>query len=248
MKKFFEYLGYLAVVATLLGVSLTTLISDPQKAWVALGLVALTVLFICIQVYRLANGQLKTQHPTGFLPLSSFLRYVTSDGNTIIYELFRHMQIKTPCAGSFIHKFSWTGSTPPEIKSDIQEIGAINTVSGETTSSLKLKFKKAKVFNDVEVIHLKMNLDDSDKKSGTFLEHIVNAPINFISFKVELLHAKPSYFGKQATLTRKNIEKGDRAAIEKLGNYPFEATSKSFSCNLNNPEPGYSYRLEWERP
>lgn len=248
MKRVLELLGYLGLMATLLGVSLTTLMSDPQKAWVALGLVALTLLLICYQVCRIANRQLKNQYPSGFLPLSSFTRYVTSDGNTIIYELFRHMQVKSPCAGSFTHEFGWTGSKLPKVESDIQDIGTVNSVPGETTSSVKLKFKNAKVFNDVEVIHLKMEMDDLDKKSGTFIEQKVTSPINFISFKVELLHASSAYFGKQATLTRKDLEKGDRAAIEKLRKYPFEATSKSFSCNLNNPEPGYAYKLEWERP
>lgn len=248
MKRIWEFLGYLAVLATLFGVSLTTLLSDPQKAWVALALVLLTVLFIFFQIFRIVRNQLGNQHPSGFLPLSCFARYVTSDGSNVVYEVFRHLQIKSPCTGNFTHKFYWSGSKLPKIESDIQEVGKIISVPGETTSSIKLKFKKAKIYNDVEVIHLKMNLDDSDKKSGTFLEQKVKAPITFIAFKVELLHAQASYFGKQATLSRRDLEKGDRAAVEELEKYPFDANSKSFSCNLTNPEPGYAYRLEWNRP
>jgi len=248
VKRVWEFLGYLAVVATLLGVSFTTLLNEPQKAWTALALVALTIIFICFQVYRLVNSQLKNQHPSGFLPLSCFMRYVTSDGSNIVYEVFRHLQIKSSCTGHFTHQFHWSGSKSPRIESDIQEVGKIFTTPGETTNFIKLKFKKAKIYNDVEVIHLKMNLDDSDKKSGTFLEQNVHAPITFIAFKVELLHAQASYFGKQATLSRKDMKKGDRAAIEEIDKYPFDVNSKSFSCNLTDPEPGYAYRLDWDRP
>lgn len=248
MKQIFEFLGYLAVLATLLGVSATTLLTDPEKAWTALALVVSTALFICFQVYRMVRAHLNAQHPTGFLPLSSFAKYATSDGKNITYEMFRHLQIKLPCTSHFEHKFMWTGSTPPKVESDIQEVGQINSIPGETTKSIKLKFKKAKIYNDVEVIHLNMSMDDSDNKSKTFLQHNVSSPISFISFKVELLHAGAAYFGKHATLSRKDLLKGVRANTEFLQIYPFDAMSKSFSCNMNNPEPGYSYTLSWDRP
>ena len=248
MKRIFEFLGYLAVIATLLGVSATSLMVDTTKSWVAACLVAATVLFICIQIFRITKRQLEMQHPTGFLALSAFVRYASTDGKNITYEVFRHIQIKRPCLSYFEHKFMWTGSNSPICESDIQEIGSIDSIKGESTKSVKLKFKRAKLYNDVEVIHLKMKIDDSDQKSETFIQQSVLSPVSVICFRVELLYTGTNYIGKSATLTRRETAKGHRASDEVLGQYPFDASAKSFHCNINEPEPGYTYRLTWERP
>lgn len=235
-------------MATLLGVSATTLMTDNVKAWVAISLVAATVAFIFFQVYRITKRQMEMQHPTGFLALSAFMRYESTDGKNITYELFRHVQIKTPCQSYFEHKFMWTGSTQPRCESDLQEIGSIDSIKGEETKSIKLKFKRAKVYNDVEVVHLKMTMDDSDHKSGTFIQQIVNAPLSVICFRVDLLHADARYFGNKATLTRTDSSKGHRASHEVVGYYNFDANAKSYNCSVAEPEPGYTYRLSWDRP
>lgn len=248
MKRIFEVLGYLAVIATLLGISLTTLLDDPTKAWVALGTIILLVIFVCIQIYRVAKRHMEMQHPSGILPLSAFVRWATPDGKNITYELFRHIQIKRPCLGFFEHKFMWTGTQIPRCESDIQEIGSIDSIKGENTKSVKLKFKKAKVYNDVEVIHIRMKIDDSDNKSSPFIQQVVKSPISLICFKVELLHADQAYFGKQAVLSRKDDSKGLHATDEVIDSYPFDPSTKSFSCNVNDPEPGYAYRVSWDRP
>lgn len=247
MKRIFEFLGYLAVIATLMGVSASSLMVDATKAWVAVCLVAITAIIICLQVYRIAKKQLEMQHPTGFLALSAFVRYATTDGKNVTYEIFRHIQVKRPCLSYFEHKFLWTGSKQPVCTSDLQEIGGVDSIRGENTKAVKLKFKRAKVYNDVEVIHLKMKIDDSDQKSETFIQQSVLAPLSVLCFRVELLYTDASYIGKSATLTRRDTVKGHRASDEVLGDYQFDASAKSFYCNVNEPEPGYTYRLTWDR-
>ena len=248
MKRILEFLGYLAVIATLLGVSASTLMTDAYKAWVAVLLVAATVVFICVQIFRITKRQMEMQHPSGFLALSAFVRYASTDGKNITYEVFRHIQVKRPCLSYFEHKFMWTGSTPPKCESDLQEIGSVDSIKGESTKAVKLKFKRAKVFNDVEVIHLKMTMDDSDQKSETFVQQSVNSPVSVINFRVDLLYADAKYFGNKATLSRKETEKGHRAADEVIGQYSFDASAKSYHCSVAEPEPGYTYRLSWDRP
>ena len=248
MKRIFEFLGYLAVIATLMGVSASTLMTDEYKAWVAIFLVVATVAFICIQIFRITKRQMEMQHPNGFSALSAFVRYASTDGKNITYEVFRHIQIKRPCQSYFEHKFMWTGSIQPKCESDLQEIGSIDSIKGESTKSVKLKFKRAKVYNDVEVIHLKMTMDDSDQKSESYIQQSVLSPVSVICFRVELLYADIKYFGKRAILTRKETSKGHRASDEILDHYSFDASAKSFYCSIAEPEPGYTYRLSWERP
>ncbi|MBK5008551.1 hypothetical protein IAE33_000411 [Pseudomonas sp. S60] len=231
-----------------MGVSATTLMTEPQKAWVAVLAVVATVIFICIQIYRITKRHMGMQHPSGFSALSAFVRYASTDGKNITYEVFRHIQIKRPCLSYIEHKFNWTGSTPPTCESDLQEIGSVDSIKGENTKSVKLKFKRAKIYNDVEVIHLKMAMDDSDKKSEPFLQQSVLSPVSVISFRVDLLYADTKYFGNKATLSRRETEKGHRATDEILGQYSFDATTKSYYCNVTEPEPGYTYKLSWDRP
>ena len=231
-----------------MGVSASTLMTDKYKAWTAICLVVATVAFICIQVFRITKRQMEMQHPSGFLALSAFVRYASTDGKNITYEVFRHIQVKRPCLSFFEHKFMWSGSIQPKFESDLQEIGGVDSIKGENTKSLKLKFKRAKVYNDVEVIHIKMTMDDSDQKSETFIQQSVLSPVSVICFRVELLYTDTNYFGKKAILTRRETSKGHRASDETIGYYNFDATAKSFYCSVAEPEPGYTYRLAWERP
>ena len=248
MKLIFEYLSYIAVLATLLGVSASTLMTDEYKAWIAILIVVAVVAFIFFQVCRIAKRHMEMQHPSGYSALSSFVRYASTDGKNITYEAFRHIQVKRPCMSSLEHKFTWTGSIQPTFESDLQEIGNVDSIKGEITKSVKLKFKRAKIYNDVEVIHLKMKLDDTDQKSETFIQHTVMSPVSVICFRVELLYVDSKYFGKLATLSRKETSKGHRASDEFLSSFSFDANAKSFYCNITEPEPGYMYRLSWERP
>src|SRR5574343_533721 len=199
-RTIWETLGYLAVLATLLGVSVSNIVSKDTIAWIALAVFIIALAFSCYRLYCLTNCIITRRYPDGFLPLSSFVRYVCSDGKHISYELFRHIQIKQPYMSSFKHKFSWSGTQQPKCESDLQEIGKTEDVPGRTTKSLELKFKKPRIYNDVEIIHVKMQIDDSDQKSGTYISQTVHMPIKLICFRVELLSADAKYNGRYASL------------------------------------------------
>ncbi|HEX5359925.1 MAG TPA: hypothetical protein VFW49_02320 [Fluviicoccus sp.] len=248
MKKILEIIGILASLAGLIGVSLTMILDDSTKSWIALAVFCSAVFFACFQLYQLTKKTIEQRYPNGYLSLSAFVRYVTSDGDNITYEVFRHIQVKRPVMSFFKHKFSWSGTKDPQCESDLQNVTAPMPIPGETTRALNLKFKNPRVYNDVEIVHLRMKLDDSDHNSSPFLNQTVTAPIRLISFRVELLHATPAYFGKMASFKRKRIENGHSAIEETLETIAFDANTKSYFHQISDPEPGYHYKLAWEKP
>lgn len=248
MKKIWEILGILASLAGLMGVSLAMIFDENTTRWIALAVFFLAVCFACFRLYQFTKKMMEQRYPEGYLSLSAFVRYVTSDGNNITYEVFRHIQVKRPVMSAFNHKFSWSGSKDPQCESDLQEVTTPVSIPGETTKQLKLKFKNARVYNDVEIVHLRMKLDDSDHKSLPFLNQTVKAPVRLISFRVELLHVNNSYYGKMASFKRKRIENGHAAIEEPLATIIFDVNTKSYFHQIADPEPGYHYTLTWEKP
>jgi hypothetical protein len=246
--KIWTIITNIAVVASLLGVGAVTFLTDPIKQWIALAIFVVALVYYGYQMYRFVQGSLTRRYPEGFLPLSAFVRYVTSDGYNITYEIFRHIQIKRPYLSNFDHPFNWTGSHEPKCESDLQYICKISSVVGKTTKLLQLKFKKPRIYNDVEIIHFRMELDDSDHKSQTYVGQNVHDPIRLVCFRVELLHANQAYYNKVAVVSRKRVDNGTNSLDEILVRVKFDQATKSYYHQVTDPEPGYNYRLTWERP
>lgn len=111
----------------------------------------------------------------------------------------------------------------------------------------KVKFARPRFFNETEVIHLKSTMNDSDGSSEPYVAVLVDLPIAMIQFRVELLHCvKPQHSRMRAFFERKR-QTINRSEYEPVTSVPFDTTSRSFEYLLQNPEPGYEYRLRWER-
>lgn len=150
----------------------------------------------------------------------------------------------------FRHNFMWSGSKEPSIQSDMQTVGNVIEITREDGSKRKvvpLIFKDTLLYNSCEVIHLLMNIDDSDGVSKPFISLDINEPIKSIHFRVDLLHAQQNYYGNKAVLTCQSIEK-HREEPRRLREVSFDPVSKSYSCLEVNPKAGYSYKLSWEKP
>jgi len=241
-----DSLSKASTLTGLLGLSILQLFSNEIIRWLSFFAFIAFLAFLSYRFYTATKEHSQKIYPNGCKPISCFVRYVTSDGNHITYELFRHVQIKIPYLAEFPHEFEWTGSKPPIIKSDLQKVMPVEEIPGKKTKRLPLKFTTPKVYNDVEVIHSKMELDDSDKKSQTMLRHWVKTPITLICFRVELLNCDASYFGKRAKVTRTKAETSS-AIEEDLGFIAFDSNTKAFFHQIHHPEPGYHYKLEWDR-
>ena len=240
--------GNIGALASIIGISATNWFSDPTKAWIALAMFILLLLFAGWRTYAVTTHFLKQHYPKGYLPLSAASKWTTSDGKNVSYELIRHIQIKRPVMTYFDHKFFWSGTKDPVVNSVLQTPSVLTGTDGETSKTCRLHFRTYKKFNEVEVLQILMEIDDSDEASSPHLAHRVESPIRLITFEVELLHADKKYFGKHAKLCRSSLEKGESAIVEHLKLIPFNSMTRSYSLQLPDPEPGFKYIFSWERP
>lgn len=251
MKSFFKQWWEIIVVGSVLsgvtGLSIFSFASDASKANIALGGFLLFLVFLGWKAQRTFNQVLGKTYLHGYQTLSTFVRYSTSDGNNIQYETFRHIQNKVLVRDSIEHQFHWTGSKPPKVTSCLQDVGPIFPVDGTAKSKVSVNFKRPILFNEVEVVHLRMELDDSDHTSETHVGLLVREPTKTITFKVELLHSKTKYNGAVAKVLQGDLDKNKGNPPKEIASVKFDAVSKSFEYILANPAPGYRYTLEWER-
>jgi hypothetical protein len=241
-----RWIGNLAALLTLTGISLSHLLEDQFKSWLALIVFTAVGGYIAWLAYRTTEKLLQLHCQIGIMPISTFARWATADGRNIVYEVFRNIQVKRPFIKQIDHQFAWTGTKPPTVKSDLQAIKLVSTEAG--ASSLRFILPYVRVFNETEVLHCRMDLDDSDQCADPFLEQIVRNPIRFISFRVELLHVTPRYHREQAVLIKTKLDENGPLISETVAKIKFDGITKSFEYNLTDPTPGYRYRLKWTRP
>lgn len=178
---------------------------------------------------------------------STFVKYETSDGNTIIYETYKLIQVKKPVLTEMEYNFKWTGTHLPTVTSDLQEV--INIVDEQDASKYDralLKFKKPIYYNQNCVLHFKAQLDDVDKVSAPYVETRVTSEVDIIHYRI-ILKNKSSRFGQNAILERRKINADVSISFEKIREIPFDKDIKSYEYHLLNPEIGYYYRIRWDK-
>ena len=240
-------LTFLGTVFTIIGVNISQLFEKPIQSWIVFGLLCFLILFCSFRVYLVTRDSMKKQYSNGYLTIASFFKYSTFDGKTSTYEQFRHIQVKTFCKGCFEHRFIWTGTNNPQILSELQQVGEINYGEddfGNKYHRVKLTPARSLVYNECNVLHTKAIVENDDAKP--FLAQYVKEPIRFINFKIELYHATDLYTG-EAKITRKPIDKPN-ANEQNIASVKFDYPTKSFTYTIIEPEAGFVYKINWEKP
>lgn len=158
-----------SAIATLFGVGVTSFTDNATKSHIAFGLFAFALAFVTWRLIAALKAWQNRTYPKGYLPIATFIRYRTSDRLNYLYETFRHVQIKTAYKNTFDHGFFWTGTRKPIIKSSLQEVGSLTEGDPAEPKTVSLKFKEHRFYNDTEIVHVEMQLDDSDQASKPFL-------------------------------------------------------------------------------
>lgn len=237
-----------SAVAGLLGIGATSFMSDATSSHLALAAFCLALLFLTFRATAALRAWQNRNYPKGYIPVATFIRYRTSDGLNLFYETFRHIQIKTAYMKSFRHRFFWTGSKTPNVESSLQKVGALTGDNPAKPKTVELEFKEYRRYNDTEIVHVEMQLDDSDQQSQTFVCATVDSPMRFIHFRVELLHYnKANQYGKTAILGKRSIGANEHAGFSLIKQVSFNPLTKSYECIVPHPEPGFKYQLSWER-
>ncbi|CAH0998009.1 hypothetical protein EMA8858_04144 [Emticicia aquatica] len=246
LKLFFEnHFGYIASLASVVGLIAIFL---PNKNQTILALIAFVIclLIIAIRAFWLLNKYLVDRNENGLLNFATIAKYSTNDSKFIEFELYKFVQCKHILLYEYRHNFNWTGTNDPNITSSTLRFDSYNkkNTTGEYDAAI-FKFNNPLLFNEVSVIHVKMDIDDANQKSAPRLEIRVKEKTQLIQFKVELHYSKKTR--NNAVIKRKKINSQINVEFEHLGNVQFNNNSKSYEHTILNPEVGYYYRLEWDR-
>lgn len=247
-SNLFAFITFLGTIFTIFGVNIMQAFEDQTQSWIVFGLLAFLILFSILRIYVVTRNMMVKTYPSGYLTIASFFRYSTSNGKDAIYEQFKHIQVKCAYKVSFEHRFSWTGSNVPEIKSEFQNVGKI--IQNEDKFGTKyyetiLTSKNSMVFNECDILHNRAIVKDDDAQP--YLAQKVTDPIKFLHFKIELLHADLSY-KSHAKVVRKAIDKPNSNEEVIVNDINFDFITKSFTYILTNPDVGFYYKIIWVKP
>lgn len=247
-KALGPFLAWLASLLGIAGVSIANLLDDPDKSSLALAIfVVLCLLLFANLVWAIRCWQ-KQHYPKGYIPISTFVRYTTTDGKQVVYETFRQIQIKHAFLTGIEHRYKWSGSNPPVFTSKLQSVGSSDKDAKTGWDVVTLKFQQTRYLNDTEVVHLLSTLDDSDEKAETYCNSRIEHPLRLLHFRVELLHcSRPAHAGMIAHIERKKTTHAP-GKWEPIDKVQFNLSSRSFEYMITDPEPEYQYCIRWDRP
>lgn len=245
MRKFDYWLTTVASVASIIGL-LVILFLDPMKATLALVAILVVMGAVLWKAYRVLNLYLLAVHPKGHSSVATLQRYSTEDGTKIRFETYKYIQCRQLVMSNYPYQFNWTGTQRPRITSHFQQVRETTPGSAGEYDRVYLDFKSPLRFNDSTVIHVSMELDDSDRRSKTHLETKVMEPLQLLQWRVELRYVNARY-AKTARVMKQAIDTIVAPQPVQIGSVAFDKVSKSYEYHIVNPEPGYYYRLEWDR-
>ena len=88
-----------------------------------------------------------------------------------------------------------------------------------------------------------MELDDTDKKSDTFLSSRILQPVDVIHFRVVLKYRDDF----ENAILEKISMSSVLSKYEKIREIAFDKETHSFEHHLLTPDVGYIYRIRWNR-
>jgi len=233
---------FLASLASLIGFSIIFIGDKDKVLWSFIFFNLLLFVLVGTLVYTILK--LLNNSTSAFESKSTFVKYETSDGNKIFYDVYKLIQCKRPILSEYEYNFKWTGTHLPIVTSELQKVeNVLNDKDSSNYDKAILKFKTPLTFNESCVINFKAELDDTDKQSDTYISHRILRPVDIIHCRIILRHKEDS---ENAILERRKINSVSQG-FEKIGEIAFDKTSKSYEYPLLNPELGYIYRMVWKR-
>ncbi len=109
-----------------------------------------------------------------------------------------------------------------------------------------VKFNRPLRYNECIVMNIKSDHDDVDNTAKPWLSCKLVNPIEMIMYHV-MLSYKESGYHEPAVFERKKIDMDVDGDFEYIESVAFDEGNKVYSFSIVNPEPGYIYRLRWEK-
>lgn len=240
--------GLICQIASIVGL-VVVFIDKHWAVYVALSFVCLSLASFIVAIALLFFRRTSTKYPEGFKRIASFCFYKTEDCVNITCTTKRIIQSKSLCLPEIEHRFKWTGKNLPTISAGKHKVVSRTT----TTSSGDYDFDMARIrlcepllYDETGVVSVDAIVNDSDMVSKPFLGHIVKYPVGHLVFSI-LLGYKPDNFSDPAGLYRKKIGCETDPDFELVKEISFDSKHKRYYTELDNPDIGYMYKIEWKR-
>ncbi|MDE6028121.1 MAG: hypothetical protein K2G23_08625, partial [Muribaculaceae bacterium] len=180
--------------------------------------------------------------------IATFIEYKTNNAEIIEFQTYRVIQVKTPVFKNLDIQYHWTGSQSANITSDLQEIEILRKDSSRTNTygKARLSLTQPKLYNEAAVFHYRITAHDYDHISETKVELKIDEPIDLVRVNISLGY-KPATCNEVARLERSIIKHDGPPKYEFLRSISFDPILKEYVCTLQYPEPGYFYRISWDR-
>ena len=235
-----------ATVASIVGLVLA-FVSDKNAVIISLIALCIFLAIIIVGVFITLSRLVKQNHPDPYQRISSFYEFRSDDGQKSVFEMYRLIQCKRALLTHIEYKFKWSGTKLPTISSNSQTLGAIIPSHDENSwDKCDIHFKTPLTYNESTVVHIKTENDDYDGKAQPFLSSKLDSPIMIMQFKV-LLSYKPESYTAKAKYERKKIDADVDAKWEYIASVDFDSRYKQYQYVDVDPEPGYIYRIMWEK-
>lgn len=254
MQKILEFIrvylhGMLGVIGSICSVAgLVMCISNNKTAVIiALIIIILCLMIIIIQILRVINKFINENSSEEYKRISTFLIFKSSDGVKSTFEVYRTIQCKRLFLTEIPYNFKWTGALPPKVESTSHKISPfVHNTNKNEWDVAKIVFNHPLKYNECTVINIKTTNEDIDNSAKPWISSRLDSPIEVLVFRV-LLSYKDSEFTKPAYFERKKIVSQIDGDFEFIESVEFDKDHKLYYHTKNNPEPGYIYRLRWEK-
>lgn len=222
-------------------------INNKTACIIALAIFSVGLLILLYGIIRGINKMIIDNNADSYKRIASFCVFQSNDGVKSTFELFRMIQCKRLFLMDIPYNFKWTGSKQPILSSRSQEITNVKyNPDKDQWDEATIKFPQPLKYNECTVVNVRTDNDDPEKIAKPYLSSKLEAPIDVLGFRV-LLSYKPDDFNTPAQLKRKKIEAAIDGEYEMLGSVSFDKVHKLYYHCLINPEPGYIYKIEWEK-
>ena len=247
LRLFNPIFTILASIASIVGL-IITIFSSQYAVYIALSSIIISLILILWGFYSILNRFLKHNYPDQYHRISTFVVFKCDDGINSIFESYRLIQCKVPVLTGIEYKYKWSGNIPPKMmsKNQIIEKKEHNYRKDEWDKAF-IKFNRPLMYNESTVVHLKTENYDEDGSAKPWLECMITSPVEIIQFRV-MLGYKPRNYSKSAIIERRKIGNNiSSSEYEMITHVDFDTKYKQYVYMLLNPEPGYKYRLHWEK-
>ena len=235
-----------ASVCSILGLMLM-FINNQLASIIALSVFCLGFMILIYGILKAINKTILENSDKEYKSISTSYVFCSKDGRKSTLDTFRMIQCKRLFLTEIRFSFKWTGTKRSILSSNIQRVD--NVFHDENINKWDgavLKFIKPLRYNECTVMHIKSENDDVDDKAKPWLSSKLETPIDMINYCV-MLPYKPDGYNKPAMFERKKIDTEVDGDFEYLESVEFNTGNKLYRYSKVSPEPGFVYRLRWEK-